>query len=238
MGRGALVGILTVVCLATLAWGASASRAGDNDCSDFATREEAQSVFEAAGPGDPYNLDGDGDGVACESLPAGHGGTGGGGGSGGDGGGAVPNGGRLKGRVIDAVDGDTLDVRLRNGTSIDVRLIGIDTPETVKPETPVECGGRRASATMHHLADGRRVTLVTDPTQDRFDVYGRLLAYAVRRGGLNLNRAMLRRGWAEVYVYDDNPFHLVRSFQRAERSARHKDRGVWRRCDGRFHVAV
>jgi endonuclease YncB( thermonuclease family) len=49
------------------------------------------------------------------------------------------------------------------------------------------------------------VTLVTDPTQDRFDRDGRLLAYAIRRGGLDLNRAQLRRGWAEVYVYHHNP---------------------------------
>ena len=45
------------------------------------------------------------------------------------------------------------------------------------------------------------MTLVTDPSQDRIDRYGRLLAYAIRRGGLDLNLAQLRRGWAEVYVY-------------------------------------
>lgn len=65
------------------------------------------------------------------------------------------------------------------------------------------------------MADGRRVTLVADPSQDRFDRYGRLLAYAIREDGLDLNRAEIRSGWAEVYVYDDNPFIRVGPFGRA-----------------------
>jgi micrococcal nuclease len=138
--------------------------------------------------------------------------------------------------VIHAVDGDTLDVDLRTGGEIDVRLIGIDTPETHRPGTPIECGGPQASAHMHRLADGKKVTLVTDPSQDRFDRYGRLLAYAIRRGGFDLNLEQLRSGWAEVYVYESNPFRRFNAFNRAERSARRADRGVWARCDGEFHT--
>jgi len=41
----------------------------DRDCSDFSTQNAAQQFYEAHGPGDPHNLDGDGDGRACESLP-------------------------------------------------------------------------------------------------------------------------------------------------------------------------
>jgi micrococcal nuclease len=89
---------------------------------------------------------------------------------------------------------------------------------------------------MHRLADRRRVTLLTDPSQDRIDRYGRLLAYAIRRGGLDLNLAQLRRGWAEVYVYEHNPFGRLRAYRRAQRAARHADRGVWRRCGGDFHT--
>ena len=54
---------------------------------------------------------------------------------------------------------------------------------------------------MHGLADGRRVTLVSDPTQDRVDQYGRLLDY-VFRGHEDLGKVQLRRGWADVYVYN------------------------------------
>jgi micrococcal nuclease len=216
-----------MACAIGLLAGTPGAIARDYDCSDFSTQEEAQRVFEAAGPGDPYHLDGDGDGKACESLP--HGGGGGGGSK------RPPQKRKLRGRVTEAVDGDTLSVRLRDGRPLDVRLIGIDTPETRRPDTPVECGGRKASATMHRLADGRHLTLVTDPSQSRWDIYGRLLAYAIRKGGLNLNKAMVRRGWAEVYVYD-RPFRLLGSFRRAQRRARHEDRGVWRRCGGDFHT--
>ena len=65
---------------------------------------------------------------------------------------------------------------------------------------------------------------------------GRLLAYAIRRGGLNLNRTQVRRGWAEVYVYAGVPFRRVRSFRRAQRTARQEHRGVWRLCGGDFHT--
>ena len=86
------------------------------------------------------------------------------------------------------------------------------------------------------MADGRRVTLVTDPTQDRFDRYGRLLAYALR-GRVDLNRAQIRRGWAKVYVYGGVPFKRVSPYRRAATAARSEDRGVWHRCRGDFHSA-
>ena len=94
--------------------------------------------------------------------------------------------------MVRAVDGDTLEVSLRGHRLVDVRMIGIDTPETKRPGTPIECGGVQASRAMHRLADNRRVTLVTDPSQDRFDRYGRLLAHVIRRGGRNLNKPVLQ----------------------------------------------
>jgi endonuclease YncB( thermonuclease family) len=208
--------------------------ASDKNCSDFANQAQAQSYFDSKG-GSPSNnvdgLDGDGDGIACEALPCPCASP-----SGGGGGGKRPKGSKLPARVIAAVDGDTIQVRLlRNGKVRDVRLIGIDTPETHRPDTPIECGGPQASRSMHGLADGRSVSLRTDPTQDRIDRYGRLLAY-VKRKGKNLNRIQVRRGWAKVYVYNHHPFLKLRSFKRAERHARRADRGVWRLCDGRFHT--
>lgn len=143
--------------------------------------------------------------------------------------------GRTSARVVAAVDGDTLKVDLKNGGEWDVRLIGIDTPETVRPNTPVQCGGPQASTSMHGLADGRHVTLVSDPTQDRVDRYGRLLDY-VFRGHENLGKVQLRRGWAEVYVYQHNPFEKVHPFKHAEHRAEHADRGVWKDCGGDFHT--
>ncbi len=77
-------------------------------------------------------------------------------------------------KVVRVVDGDTIEVSI-DGSDEDVRYIGIDTPETVKPDTPVQCYGPQASAEDHRLVEGRTVRLVFD--RERRDVYGRLLAY-------------------------------------------------------------
>jgi micrococcal nuclease len=133
------------------------------------------------------------------------------------------------------VDGDTIKVRLSDGTEHSVRLIGIDTPETHKPGVKVECGGREASALAAAWAKpGDRVTLAYDPTQDRSDRYGRLLAY-VSANGRSLQLSQLRAGWAEVYVYAHHPFQRVESFRRAQESAKKHGRGVWGSCGGDFH---
>ena len=77
--------------------------------------------------------------------------------------------------------------------------------------------------------------LRTDPTQDTFDRYDRLLAYVTTRAGVSLQKAQLRTGRAMVYVYGGKPFRQVRAFRDAQRSARRSDRGVWGACDGDFH---
>ena len=136
--------------------------------------------------------------------------------------------------MLEVTDGDTVEVRAYGARRkrYDVRLIGIDTPEKYGGR---ECGSAQASASMTSLAEGRRVTLVTDPSQDLVDRYGRLLAYVIRGDGLDLNQAQARRGWATVYVYQGNAFRRVRAFRRAQSAARRANRGVWRRCGDDFH---
>jgi endonuclease YncB( thermonuclease family) len=225
-----LLAVLLAIGAGLFALAPDAATAGDHDCSDFASQAEAQRHLR---PGDPDGLDGDGDGVACETLPCPCSGASGGGGQAP----SVPAGDRLRARVIRAVDGDTLEVRLTaTGAEVDVRLVGVDTPETHRPGVPIECGGPQASRSLHQMADGRRVTLVTEPTQDRFDRYGRLLTYAIR-DGVDLNRAQVRRGWADVYVYAGVPFRRVRAYRAAEAAARSAGAGVWSRCGGDFHSA-
>jgi micrococcal nuclease len=148
----------------------------------------------------------------------------------------VPEGERLAATITRDVDGDTVVARFGNGAEIDVRLIGLDTPEEFRPDTPVECGARAAASSMAQLAAGRRATLDTDPTRDRFDRYGRLLAY-LYVGSRNLDRIQIRRGWGYTYVYDSNPFLQVSSFRQAEAVARSESRGVWGHCGGDFHSA-
>jgi micrococcal nuclease len=136
--------------------------------------------------------------------------------------------------IARVTDGDTIHVRV-GGEDKTVRLIGIDTPETHKPGVPVECGGREASASMARLAPvGARATVTYDPTQDRTDRYGRLLAYvSVNRRSLQVEQ--LRAGWASVYVYGHRDFERVDGFRRASAVAERGRRGVWGECSGDFH---
>ena len=145
---------------------------------------------------------------------------------------------RRSARIVRVIDGDTLRVRLSSGQQITVRLIGIDTPETKRPGVAVECGGTPASSYMRRIAfqrsRGRLVTLVSDPSQDATDRYGRTLAYVDASGKGDLGRLMLRSGWASVYVFE-NPFARLARYQAAASQAEARRAGVWDRCDGDFH---
>jgi micrococcal nuclease len=141
-------------------------------------------------------------------------------------------------RVQRVIDGDTIAVSVDGGRERSVRLLGIDTPETHRPGTPIECGGPEASANMRRLAPpGTAVTLETDPSQDRIDRYGRLLAYVRLPDGRLAEEAQLAAGWAVVYVFAGNPVARDAAFRRAQAAARADRRGVWGRCGGRFHFA-
>jgi micrococcal nuclease len=139
------------------------------------------------------------------------------------------------GHIDYAVDGDTLRVELADGELVYVRLVGIDTPEDVKPGTPLECGSKAAAASMRGLApEGAEVILRPDSVADEYDRYGRLLAHAFV-GGRPLELVQLRRGWAEVYRYDGQHFDGLARFEAVQTSARRTGRGVWGRCGGDFH---
>lgn len=228
--------LLPVLALAVLPAGASAAPVAGAaaTCSDYENQADAQRAADTR--------DADGDGIYCESLPCPclrPGQDGGGGGE------SRPPRRRptkraqvIDARVTSVVDGDTIQVRAYRPRrrSYTVRLIGIDTPETRRPGTPVECGGPEASRTMKRLARrGARVRLTTDPSQDTTDRYGRLLAYA-QIGRRQLNVTMVSRGWAKVYVYRGRRFRQYRRFARAERGARGGERGVWGECGGDFHT--
>jgi micrococcal nuclease len=139
--------------------------------------------------------------------------------------------------VVRPVDGDTLVARA-GGRTFYVRLLGIDTPETHRPGTPVECGGPEASKAMNVLAPpGARIRLESDPTQDRVDRYGRLLAYVWLPDGRLLETVQLESGWATTYVYAGRPVSLFPRLAAAAREARTTQRGVWSECGGDFHSA-
>jgi micrococcal nuclease len=130
--------------------------------------------------------------------------------------------------VVEVIDGDTLVIDLAGGDE-HVRLIGIDTPETVAPDRPDECFGAEAS---HHLADlappGTALRLERDV--EARDQYDRLLAYAYRdRDGVFLNLAQVAGGFAEPLAYPPNMAHRA-DFERAAREARAAGAGLWTAC--------
>ena len=109
-------------------------------------------------------------------------------------------GGGARGEVERVIDGDTIEVNL-DGATEDVRYIGVDTPETVKPGTPVQCFGKEASAFNHELVEGREVRLEFD--RELRDVYGRLLAY-VFVGDHFVNAELVEGGYARTLEIEPN----------------------------------
>lgn len=137
----------------------------------------------------------------------------------------------LHGTVSRVVDGDTVKVVVR-GFEDTVRLVGIDTPETVAPGRPVGCFGPQASARAARLLPvGGRVVLVTDPTQATRDRYARLLAYVYRPGRRgpvgSVNFALVASGHAKVHVYGGVRFRHAVPFLKAQSRARRGKRGLW-----------
>jgi micrococcal nuclease len=137
---------------------------------------------------------------------------------------------RLTGRVVRAVDGDTLEVAVDGGPTETVRIIGVDTPETVKPDTPVQCFGPRASAFEHEHVEGRRVRLLVG-VEPR-DIYGRLLAYVWVLGPRRtwfLETELLRRGLARTLTFHPND-RFAHKFEALEQKTAAAGKGLWNAC--------
>lgn len=130
--------------------------------------------------------------------------------------------------VVRAVDGDTIRVT-RDGQEISVRLIGIDTPETVAQDQPIECFGPEASARTKELVTGQSVWLEYDAASGETDKYGRTLAYVWISPESMLNELLVREGLAEEYTYSDE-YHHQETLQRAEQMARAAGTGLWTAC--------
>lgn len=128
-------------------------------------------------------------------------------------------------RVIRVVDGDTLVVDMQ-GVPEKVRLIGINTPETVDPRKPVECFGKEASDAAKRLLAGQVVRIETDSSQGERDKYGRLLAYVFLPNDVNINRYMIAEGYAYEYTYHV-PYQYQKEFKQAQRDAEAHHKGLW-----------
>jgi micrococcal nuclease len=127
-------------------------------------------------------------------------------------------------KITTVVDGDTIEVNM-DGTIERVRLIGIDTPETKQPNSPVECYGIAASNFAHQLMDGQSVRLEADPINTNRDRYDRLLRYAYLGDGSLFNAEVIKQGYGFAYL--SFPFSKSNEFAQYQTEARDAKRGLW-----------
>lgn len=127
--------------------------------------------------------------------------------------------------VLKVVDGDTVAVEI-DGKQEVLRLIGINTPETVDPRKPVECFGKEASNKAKEILTGKKVSIEADSTQGDLDKYNRPLRYVYLEDGTNFNKMMIEEGYAYEYTYN-TPCKYQADFKEAERKAREEKRGLW-----------
>ena len=133
--------------------------------------------------------------------------------------------------VAKVIDGDTISI-IKGGKAVTLRLIGLDTPETVDPRKPVQCFGKAASDKAKELLAGKTVRLEFDSSQGLLDKYGRTLAYVFPPPQPNVpaeilfNEYMIAEGYAHEYTYD-LPYKYQREFKAAEARAREEKKGLW-----------
>jgi len=130
-------------------------------------------------------------------------------------------------QVIRVIDGDTLILSPNDR----VRLIGVDTPETVHPKKTVECYGNEAKEFTRSAVAGQNIHLVLDDAnaaRRHKDRYGRTLGYVYLQNRIMLNAELIRRGFAHAYTRF--PFRYLVEFSRLEQEARGRGAGLWSSC--------
>jgi len=139
-------------------------------------------------------------------------------------------------RVVSVVDGDTIKV-LIDGSEKTVRLIGIDTPETVDPRKTVQCFGKEASDKAKTTLLNKNVRLEADSTQGDTDKYQRLLRYVYLDDGTFFNEMMVKQGYAHEYTYS-KPYKYQIELKAAQKAAQDARAGLWSpsTCNGSNEV--
>jgi micrococcal nuclease len=137
------------------------------------------------------------------------------------------------------IDGDTISVNM-NGAAQSIRLIGVDTPETHKPNMPVQCYGEAAAAFTKATIGNDRVRLIADSESDDRDVYGRLVRYVYLPDGRDLDELLVQNGYGFAYIYF--PFTRSAQFASDQITAQKQHKGLWGAChpyqepDGRWQT--
>ena len=128
-------------------------------------------------------------------------------------------------RVVEVVDGDTIKVEV-NGEVEKVRIIGIDTPETVHSQKPLECYGKEASVYLQGVLEGQFIHFDRDPSADR-DRYNRLLRY-ISLNGNDVGANMVHLGYAKSYKAYPHP--RLAQYEALQEVAIEEERGLWKAC--------
>ncbi len=131
--------------------------------------------------------------------------------------------------VTKVLDGDTIKVKVKDKT-ITVRMLGIDTPETVDPRKEVQCYGKEASDATKGMLSNNSVSLHLNPKREVLDKYGRYLAYVYLEDGTFVNEYLIENGYAKEYTYG-KAYSLQSEFRNAEIKARNSNLGLWDACN-------
>lgn len=128
-------------------------------------------------------------------------------------------------KVVKVVDGDTIDVNI-DGVVERIRIIGINTPETVDPRKPVECFGVEASNKAKSLLSNKEVRLEADTTQGDRDKYSRLLRYVFLQDNTDFGLKMIQEGYAYEYTYNTS-YRYQSTYKDAQKYAEKNKLGLW-----------
>ncbi len=135
--------------------------------------------------------------------------------------------------VTYVVDGDTFKINASQDEAtqkiVTIRVLGINTPETVDPRKSVECYGPEASQAGRDVLNGHKVKLTFSPNRELKDKYDRYLAYVYRDDGLFYNEYMLKNGFAKEYTFG-TPYSMQSEFRGIEKEARGAKVGLWSAC--------
>ena len=131
--------------------------------------------------------------------------------------------------VVEVVDGDTIRVN-HEGQLERVRLVAVDTPETVNPNQPVECYGPESSAYAKDVLTGQQVELRPDATQSDRDRYGRLLRHVFLPDGTHFNELLVKEGYATYESQYGLEQRYAANFSFAQQEAQSQSRGAWATC--------
>ena len=130
--------------------------------------------------------------------------------------------------VTHVMDGDTFEASIGK-REITVRLLGVDTPETVDPRKQVQCFGKDASDETKSLLTGHSVQLKLNPDREEKDKYGRYLAYVYVDTGTFLNEFLVSNGYAREYTFG-SAYSFQKQFQEDQSQAQKEGKGLWTAC--------